>query len=148
MTKLLQALLTGLLFTFLLDAFIFVGIKINYIDFHHIPVYYNVLFADHQNIYIFTLFTLLIDFVITYVNNAKLSLIFVGSLFVLATATLIAPIGKMLGEMMLLQKDIFLKDKKYTYRGDSYYRGRKQITFYDYELKKVIILDKKRLLKD
>ncbi len=148
MTKLLQALLTGLLFTFLLDAFLFVGIKINYIDFYHIQVYYNVLFADHQNIFIFSFFTLLIGFITTYVNNAKLSLIFVGSLFVLAIATLIAPLGKMLGEMMFLQKDMLLKDKKYTYRGDSYYNGRKKITFYDYELKKVIILDKKRLLKD
>ena len=51
MSKLIQALLTGIFITFILDFFIFLGIKQNYIDFYEIDVYYNILFADHQNIF-------------------------------------------------------------------------------------------------
>jgi len=147
MTKLVQALLSGIFFTFLLDVFLFAGIKLHYIDYHHIDLYYNILFADHQNIYIFTLFTLLIGFLVTYIKNVKISLTIIGFFFFLVSTTLlIAPIGENVGEIILMQKNIKLKDKRYTYTGDSYYNGRKFITFYDYELKKVIILDKKRLL--
>ena len=145
MSKLVQALLSGILFTFLLDAFLFVGIKIHYIDFHHIHLYYNVLFADHQNIYLFTFFTLFIGFLIGY---TRFAVAIVGFLFLLVSTVFIPPIGKSVGEIILMQKNIILKDKRYTYIGDSYYNGRKSITFYDYQLKKVIILDKKRLLKD
>ena len=146
MTKLTQALLSGILFTFLIDTFLFLGLKLHYIDYYEIDLYYNILFADHQNIYIFSFFSLMIGFIITYIDNAKISIIVVGSLFLLASATFITPIGKSVGEFMLMEKNIILKDKKHMYIGDSIYNGRKFITFYDYELKKVIILDKKRLL--
>jgi len=146
MTKLTQALLSGILFTFLIDTFLFLGLKLHYIDYYEIDLYYNILFADHQNIYIFSFFSLMIGFIITYIDNAKVSIIVVGSLFLLASATFITPIGKSVGEFMLMEKNIILKDKKHMYIGDSIYNGRKFITFYDYELKKVIILDKKRLL--
>ena len=144
MSKLVQALLSGILFTFLLDAFLFVGIKIHYIDLHEIHLYYNVLFADHQNIYIFAFFTLFIGFIIGY---TKFAVSIIGLLFILVLTLFVPSIGKTVGEMLLMQKNIMHKDKKYTYIGDSYYNGRNSITFYDYELKKVIILDKKRLLK-
>ncbi len=145
MSKLVQALLSGILFTFLLDAFLFVGIKIHYIDLHNIDLYYNVLFADHQNIYIFAFFTLFIGFLIGY---TKFAVAIVGVLFMLVSTVFIPSVGESVGKMILMQKNIILKDKKYTYIGDSYYNGRKNVTFYDYQLKKVIILDKKRLLKD
>lgn len=147
MTKLVQALFSGIFFTFLLDVFLFVGIKIHYIDYHNIDLYYNILFADNQNIYIFSFFTFLIGFVVTYLDNVKISITIVGSFFLIVSATFIAPIGRSGGEFILMQKNITLKDNKYTYIGDSYYTGRKSITFYDYELKKVIILDKQRLIK-
>ena len=146
MTRLIQALFSGMLFTFLIDVFLFVGIKIHYIDDHAIDLYYNILFADHQNIYIFSLFTIILGFVITYVDNSKVSIIVIGSLFLLASSTFITPIGKYIGELLLMQKNVIFKDKQHTYIGDSYYNGRKFITFYDYELKKVILLDKNRLL--
>jgi hypothetical protein len=146
MTKFVQALLSGIFFTFLLDVFLFLGIKLHYIDYHSIDLYYNILFADHQNIYIFAFFTFLIGLIITYVDNTKTSLIVVGSFFLIASSTFITPIGKKVGEIMLMKTNITFKDKKHTYIGDSYYNGRKFITFYDYELNKVIILDKKRLV--
>jgi len=145
MTKLVQAFLSGVFFTFILDFFIILGIKINYIEPHNINVYYNILFADHQNIFIFLFFTIIIGYLISYAST-KSTLIGVGILFVLAFSTLIPPIGEAVGELILLKKDITLKTEKFSYHGDIYYDGRKEITFYDYKLKKVIILNKNKVI--
>ena len=56
MNKLFQAFLTGVFFTFILDFFLFLGIFLNYIKYYEIDLYYNILFADHQNIYIYLIF--------------------------------------------------------------------------------------------
>ena len=146
MTKLFQAFLTGIFFTFILDFFIFLGIKLNYIDFYNIDLYYNILFADHQNIYLFSIFSIIIGYVVIYVDNNKISTVILGALFAVVSLGLIKPVGNSLGELMLMSKNITLQDSRHTYIGDIYYDGRKKITFYDYELKKVIILDKKRLI--
>ena len=147
MTKFFQAFLTGIFFTFLLDFFIFLGIKHNYIDFYEIDLYYNILFADHQNIYIYAIVSLVIGFIITYINNVRFSLIVIGFLSILSLSTLVPTIGYSLGEMLLMKKNVTFQDNKYTYIGDIYYDGRTKITFYDYELKKTIFLNKKDLIK-
>ncbi len=147
MSKIIQAFLTGLFFTFIFDFFLFLGIKENYIDFHNIEVYYNILFADHQNIFIFFFFTVIIGFVVIYLPN-KIAITFVGFLALLSASTLLPPVGQKLGEMILMQKNITLKTKKFSYHGDIYYNGRKNVTFYDYELKKVIILPKNKIEGD
>nr|WP_321266166.1 hypothetical protein [uncultured Sulfurimonas sp.] len=147
MTKFFQAFLTGIFFTFLLDFFIFLGIKQNYIDFYEIDLYYNVLFADHQNIYLYALVSSLLGFVIIYIDNVKFSLVIFGFLFILSLSTLIPPVGHALAEKLFMKKNITLQDKKHTYTGDLYYDGRSKITFYDYELKKTILLNKKDLIK-
>ena len=147
MTKFFQAFLTGIFFTFILDFFIFLGIKHNYIDFYEIDLYYNILFADNQNIYLFAFVSIVIGLVFTYINNIKISAILIGFLFVLSLSTLIPTIGHSLGEMMFMKKNVTLSDGKYNYVGDVYYSGRNKITFYDYELKKKIFLNKKELTK-
>ncbi|MEN4045430.1 MULTISPECIES: hypothetical protein [Sulfurimonas] len=144
MSKLFQALLSGMFFTFILDFFIILGVKLNYIDFYGVHVYYNILFADHQNFFLFLFFSILLGYLVVYAST-KTALIVIGSLFVLSFATLIPPIGKSIGEMMLMKKNITLKTDKFFYHGDLYYDGRKNVTFYDYELKKVIILDKNKI---
>lgn len=145
MSKFFQALLTGIFFTFILDFFIFLGIKLNYIDFYEIDLYYNILFADNQSFVLYTIFSAIIGYVVIYVNNNKVSAIILGTLLFITSLTLIAPIGYQLGEMMFMQKSATLQDEKHTYVGDIYYDGRTRITFYDYNLKKVINLDKNRL---
>ncbi|OIP54498.1 MAG: hypothetical protein AUK54_06125 [Helicobacteraceae bacterium CG2_30_36_10] len=147
MSKFFQALLTGIFFTFILDFFIFLGIKQNYIDFYDIDVYYNILFADHQNIYIYAIFSLIIGYLIIYINNNKLSAIVVGAMFFVASLTLIPAVGHSLGEMILMKKNVILKTAKYTYQGDIYYRGRSETTFYDYKLQKTILFNNEELLK-
>ena len=42
-----------------------------------------------------------------------------------------------------MERDVTLDKEKYTFYGDIYYNGRKQIVLYEYELKKTIILNKK-----
>ena len=147
MTKVFQALLTGIFFTFILDFFIFLGINNNYIDFYKIDLYYNILFADHQNIYLFVLTSIIIGFIFTYINNIKFTFVVIGILSILSLSTLIPTIGHGLGEMLLMDKNITYKDSKYTYVGDVYYNGRTKITFYDYEVKKIILINKKDLIK-
>lgn len=145
MTKFVQAFLTGAFFTFILDFFIFLGVQQHYIDFYKIDLYYNILFADHQNIYIYLALSAFIGYLVIYLDNNKTSAIALGILFSIASLTLIPPVGKAVGELMFARKNVTLKDAKHSYTGDIYYDGRKKITFYDYELKKIITLEKERL---
>jgi len=147
MSKLFQAFLSGIFFTFILDFFLFLGIFQNYIKPHEIDIYYNILFADNQNIFIYLLLSFLIGFIIIYVNNNKISAIILGTLFFLVSLTLFSGIGNSIGQTMLMTKNTTLKWKTYTYKGDIYYDGRDVITFYDYELDKIILLNKKEMKK-
>jgi hypothetical protein len=145
MTKLFQAFLTGAFFTFILDFFLFLGMKLNYIDKHNIDLYYNIFFADNQNIFIYGFFTLLIGYLVIYVANT-LSLIVVALLFCLSFSTLIPFVGETLAQELFMHKGVTIQTKKFSYHGDIYYIGRKNITFYDYDLKKVIILQKNKIV--
>jgi hypothetical protein len=147
LSKLIQALLSGMFFTFILDFFIFLGIKINYIDFYEIDLYYNILFADNQNIFIFTLFSIIIGWLVIYLDSYKIKLWAIGLMFLLSFSTLIHPIGNSLAKIILMQKKQVFRTKMHTFVGDIYYNGREKITFYDYDLKKIIILNKKELLQ-
>lgn len=145
MSKFIQAFLSGAFFTFFLDFFLFLGMKLSYIDYYEIKLYYNPFFADHQNIYIYLFFTLIFGLLITYIENTKLNLIIIGSLLALSLSTLIQPIGNKVASMIFMQKNITLRSDRFTYHGDIYYDGRTQISFYDYELKKILTLNKDKL---
>jgi len=145
MSKFIQAFLTGIFITFIQDFFIFLGIKQNYINFYEIDVYYNILFADHQNIIIFMICSFILGALVIYINNTKLSIITLSIISLLSVSTIIPSIGHKVGELLLMKKNVTYKNSKYTFIGDAYYVGRKKITFYDYELKKIILLDKKEL---
>ena len=145
MSKLFQALFTGMFITFFFDFFLFLGIQLHYIKFHEIDLYYNILFADHQNGFLFFTLTFIFGFLVVFINNTKLSLAVIGTISVLILSTMIPSIGYSVGEFMLMKKNIVLNDGKHDFHGDIYYEGRKKITFYDYELEKIILLDKKDL---
>ena len=144
MSKIIQAILAGILFTFILDFFFFLGIKLYYIDTHNIEVYYNILFADHQNIFLYAGLSAIFGYLIIYLNN-KVSLIICIIAAVFTLMALIPPLGNMMGEYVLMSKDVELNDDKHRYLGDIYYDGRTSITFYDREIDKVILLEKNRL---
>jgi hypothetical protein len=144
MSKVFQALLSGMFFTFILDFFLFLGIKMNYIDTLNIDLYYNILFADHQNIFLFLIFTIFLGYITLYLSH-KISLIVLGSLFLLVFATLLQPIGYFMGEMLLMSKNTTLQTEKFSYTGDLYYAGRTKLYLHDYRLDKIIILDKNKI---
>ncbi|MDF1879148.1 hypothetical protein JHD46_05775 [Sulfurimonas sp. SAG-AH-194-C20] len=145
MSKAVQAFLSGMLFTFILDFFLFLGIFQNYIKVKEIDVYYNILFADHQSLILFLLFSLILGYITIY-KSTKLSLIIIGTLCIISLSTLIAPIGSSLGEALLMKNAVEIKMKKYSYRGDVLYDGRQTVTFYDYTFKKVLHLDKNKII--
>ena len=147
MSKVVQAFLSGLFFTFLLDFLLFLDIFLNYIKPLEIELYYNVLFADNQNIIIFLLFTTIIGYLITYVKSSKITFSIIFTFFLFVGAGLIPQVGYKFGEVLLMKKDVVYKDAKHTFVGNVYYNGRKSIIFYDSELKKAITLEKSKLIK-
>ena len=146
MSKLIQALLSGMLATFIFDFFLFLGIKLHYIDHYEIPLYYNILFADNQNFYLYFGLSFLFGYIIIYLQNVKFKMILLLLAFVTSLTPLIEPIGYEVGAKMFMQKNTPLKNKKFTFKGDIYYIGREAIYFYDTELQKMITLQKKDLV--
>ena len=145
MSKLIQALLVGFLITLILDGIIFIGMHVNYINYYEIDLFYKPFFANNQNIYIFSLLSILFGFIITYINKDKLSAIIFSALFILSLTTLITPVGKSLGEVVFMTKDVTIQDSKYTYNGSIYYNGATQIIFFDTDVEKIILINKKDL---
>lgn len=145
MSKLIQAFLSGMFITFLLDFFLFLGIFQNYIRVHEIDLYYNILFADNQSLILFLLFSIVLGYISLY-QSTKIALVTIGILSILSLSTLITPIGNSVAEMILMKKDVLIKMQKYSYRGDILYDGRKYITFYDYRFEKILELEKNKII--
>ena len=146
MSKLVQALLVGFLITLILDGLMFMGMLVNYINYYEINLFYKPFFANNQNIYLFSALSIIFGFIVTYINNDKFSAIIIGILFFLSLSTFITPIGKSLGEKLFMTKDVTLQDSKYTYNGNIYYNGKTQIIFFDKDVEKIIIINKKDLM--
>jgi len=144
MSKIFQAFLSGVFFTFILDFFLILAVKINYIDTYNIKIYYNILFADNQNIYIFAIFTFLIGFIIIYTNK-KIYLSSLCVLFMVVFLAFIPDIGYKFGEYMFMKKGVKIQTQKFKYFGDIIYVGRDGVSFKDYELKKIILLKQNKI---
>lgn len=143
MKDLVLAILVGSIVTFIFDFFIFLGMKLHYIDLHNIEVYFNTFFADNQNFFLYFFFTLFYGALIIYVKNVKLILITLLFSALCSFSTLLYPIGSTLAHALFMQENVSLKYKKRLYNGDIYYDGRDKITFYYYKLEKMIQLEKK-----
>ena len=147
MTKIVQALLSGMFFTFLLDFFIFLGIFQNYIREYKIDLYYNILFADNQSIILFLLLTVTLGYITIY-KSTKSSLIIISILSIISLSTLITPVGNYLGKVVLMKENVKINMQRFSYRGDILYDGRQTIIFYDYQLEKILNLDKNKIVGD
>ena len=147
MTKIVQALLSGMFFTFLLDFFIFLGIFQNYIREYKIDLYYNILFADNQSIILFLLLTVILGYITIY-KSTKSSLIIISILSIISLSTLITPVGNYLGKVVLMKENVKINMQRFSYRGDILYDGRETIIFYDYQLEKILNLDKNKIVGD
>lgn len=147
MNKIFQAFLTGVFFTFILDFQLFLGIKLNYIDHYEIDEYYNILFADHQNLLYIIPLVILIGFVTTYTKTAKVPLIVLGVLFGVTLLVFIPSVGEHVGASLFQKKDVRYYDGRYQYKGTLFYESRQKVTLFDEELQRLITLNKKDLAK-
>ncbi|MEA3374215.1 MAG: hypothetical protein U9Q62_11080 [Campylobacterota bacterium] len=152
MIKFIQAFLAGIFFTFILDFFLFLGIKLHYIDYHLVDflkedtdLYYNILFADHQCLLLYLVMSAILGYLVIYFSRPKITAIILAGLFGIVLSTLIPPVGNSVGKMLLLERKQTLKDDRYIYHGDIYYDGRKDIYIFDNELQRIIKLSKKDL---
>ncbi len=141
--KILNSFFIGLIFVLLLDFLIFVGIKINYIDFYGIKEYYNTLFVDNQS-YLLLIIT---SFIFGYlISNKKIFKIFAYIyvvLIIVSFGTLYKPIGYKIGSMVFKKSDLIFKIGNITFKGDLLYKGRKFTYIYRNDIKKVIKIKNK-----
>jgi hypothetical protein len=148
MSKLVLALLSGMFFTFILDFFLFLSFKLHYIDRYEIDVYYNILYADNQNIFIYFIFTIVLGYLTIYFKNIKTTASILGLLFLaVLLLNLIPSWGEHTAKMVLMKKDQRLFDGRHIYKGDIYYDGRDEIYMYDTEINKLITIKKKDIKK-
>ena len=146
MNKAIQALLTGMFITFILDFFLFLGVLLHYIEFYKINLYYNILFVDNQNWYLFFSLSIIFGWMVIYIKNYKISLIPIVIISIFTSLTLFEDFGYTAGETMFMKKNITLRSAKFTYVGNIIYDGREEITFYLSEHDKIITLKKKDLI--
>ena len=145
MSKVFQAILSGMFVTFILDFFLFLSVDLHYIKKHEIDIYYNILFADNQNFILFFALSFFLGYLIIYTSN-RIALSVVGVFTILTFATLIESVGERAGEALFMRKGVHIKTDKFSYYGDIYYKGRAFVTFYDYNFKKVLKLDKNKIV--
>lgn len=137
-SKLATALIAGMFFTFFLDFFFFLGIFLNYIQALDIDVYYNILFADHQSIILFSLGVIIFGYLFIFFSSTKVATIIFAICFMVVNLTLIPSIGKEAGIMMFEKQNKIIKEGNQTFIGHIVYEGRSTIWFYDDELDKMI----------
>jgi len=145
MSKIFQAFLSGVFISFILDFFIFLGIFQNYIKVNGIDVYYNILFVDNQNIFLFLVFSAIFGYLVVYIKNYKISILVVIPFIIFALSMQQYDVGNYIGKILLSKTDVRLKAGRYEYHGDILYIGRKDITFYDDDLKKTIVFKKENI---
>lgn len=143
-SKLGSAFFAGMFFTFFLDFFFILGLFLNYIQAQEIDVYYNVLFADHQNIFLYAAGVIIFGYLFLFYNTKRAVIIFVTSL-VVVNLTQIPSVGKYVGQMMFSQENKIISSGKHTYIGTIVYEGRDKLWFYDDELKEIITLEKDKI---
>ena len=147
MSQVVLALFVGLFTTFILDFFLFLGIYLHYIKPHEIAVYYNILFADNQNLVYYLLLTLFYAVSLIYIPSKTYRLSVVAFSMALSLFFLIPSISVANGKMILMQEDVRIKDLHYVYKGDIYYNGRTKIYIYDTDVSKMLIINKKEIIE-
>ncbi len=141
-TKIITAFVTGVFFTFFLDFFFILGLFLNYIKAQDIDIYYNVLFADHQNFFVFFILASLLGYLFIFFKNNKITVLVFFAALVLVNLTQIPSIGKSVGEMLFSKENQIITSGKQTFIGTLVYEGRNKIWFKDDELQKIIIIQK------
>ena len=141
-SKLATAFLAGTFFTFFLDFFFMLGIFLNYIQKQDIDVYYNILFADHQSIFLFFTGIVIFGYLFLFFPSTKIAAVIFALCFAVVNLTQIPSVGFYMGQIMFENENKIIQEGKHSYIGKVVYDGRNVIWFYDDELKKIIELKK------
>jgi len=144
-SKLATAFIAGTFFTFFLDFFFILGLFLNYIEAQNIDVYYNILFADHQNIFIFMSGVIVFGYLFIFFKNTKIATLIFGICFALVNLTQIPSIGKSMGVNLFQQENKIINEGSHQYIGHIVYEGRSVIWFYDDELKNIIEINRESI---
>lgn len=144
MIKALQAVLTGLFFTFIFDFSLFLGLKLHYIDAQGIKLYFNPFFVDNQNILIVVILTIFIGWITIYQRSVKSAIIVLSLLALSSVSALIPPIGGKMGDAIFRQTNQQITIAPHIYRGDIVYTDRHLIYFFDTDLQRIITLPKEK----
>ncbi len=146
MSRFFQALLTGMFFTFILDFLFLLAVQLHYLDRYGIKEFYNVLFAEHQDLLYLLPPVLILGFVLIYLDNLKIALFTLILAFApIVAGLLLSDVGEYYGRILLQKENVRYSDGRFVYQGTLYYEGRKQVTLFDDELQRLITLEKKDL---
>jgi len=145
MSGLIQAILSGMLFTLIYDFFIFLAIWLHYIQYQKIQEFFNPFFWDHQNLIVLGVSSLFLTITFGLFNKIIKNIIIATLLGFTLFATMYHPLGFYLGELVLKKDYATFKDSRYTYHGYIIYESRQEVYFYDTDVNQTFQLNKKDL---
>jgi len=122
-----MASIVGILHMFLLDFFFFLGLKLNYLDKLEIDEFYNILFADNQNIVIFIVGAIVLGFLIIFLRSSILKTALFAITWSFSALTLIPPIGYNIGEYMFKKENQNIQMQTRAFKGDIMYESRSHL---------------------
>ncbi|MBE0491645.1 MAG: isoleucyl-tRNA synthetase [Sulfurospirillum sp.] len=144
--KFINAFLMGIAFISLLTFLFFIGLKIHYFEYYGIKEYFNIIFVDNLNFYIYPLVAFFVGYAILYSGFINFFLKVYIALVFLSAASIYQPIGLMVGEKLFMQKDLRLKFGSIVFSADMLYAGREKIYLYRQDLAKMVTLDKSEVI--
>ena len=141
------ALFVGMLYMLGVTFFIILSAQLYYLEHYDIHVYYNPLYVDSINLYFYILSSIVIGFVIILANKLFIHLVVASIFFSIAILSFYPPFGYSVGDILYKKRSVTLQSARHTYDGDILYSGRGYYEFFDYELNRKIMIQKKDLLR-
>jgi len=134
----------GVIFFFLLDVTIFIGIMNGYLKYYGVKEFFNPFFIEHQNWYIFLLCAPLLGYLVMYSPLSRFFLALYALVFVFSLFTLQGSVGKKIGELFFLQENVKIRSNYTSDRFyDVVYEGANVIYFKDRDSEMVRFIEKK-----
>ena len=142
MNKILSLILIGTLVTFIFDFLIILTAKINYLDFYGIHTYYNQLFFDTQNGFIFFIGILIYGGVFVLFDNIKISMSIFFISFLVVLTFFIPTNGYNIGAYIFKSENHIYKRFGIMKKGDILYENFEKYYIYDKDTENIIVINK------
>lgn len=138
----LSSFFMGLVLISLLDFIVFIGLKLNYIDFYNIKEYFNVFFFDNQPFLAIAILSLCFGYFLLYTPLRKAMQILYLLTLLVFLSVFIPNVSQNLGKRLFMQKELNFMLGKVEFKGDMLYVGRNLYYIYRNDLQKTIRLKK------